>query len=365
MFLTVHPETTGILFLILSLLIYTRMEELDEEETAWKYFYLGIMCIIFSALSKQIFFFTALPSFTLLNLEMARVQKKSWIRYFFSMRFVGTLLSVIFLGASTLFIMHPFAFFDYETTVTAQMSILRDHGTGNMALGLGAAWSAWLKSLSQNVFLMLMIFLSFTNILLNITSKRKEHIYIVSSISSILLTMIVFSGSRLFAGAWHYLMPIYPYYIISAISSIIELRDKKLHIKTATTVICAIAFSYTFIVYGWADVKASLKRLDYKNSDTYMMYEYISKMISNGSKVAISQSVVMSPDKGFIIFHWWKDDLNKLDQFDPDYMIYLSRFGANKKQAPETIAFKTFAKRMGYQQVKRIGRFVVLERPNR
>jgi hypothetical protein len=209
----------------------------------------------------------------------------------------------------------------------------------------------------------LMILLSVINIMLNINKHTTDNIRIMSGVSSIVLTVIVFSNARLFAGSTHYLMPIYPYYIISAISAIIMLRDITGFMNKASTVIIVIVFGHILTTYGWIDIRAGLQRLNYEHNSEYIIYQYINKRIPNGARLAVSHSVIISPEKDFIIFHWWRNDVSKLEEFDPDYMIYLYRFGVNKRPAPETIAFNSFAKRMGYQQIKRIGRFVVLERP--
>jgi hypothetical protein len=363
MFIVVHPETTGILFLLLSILVYFRMRESKYIQAVNTLYIIGVACLALSALSKQFFFFTAMPVFFMFNLEQARVRKEKALAYFISVQFILLLLISLCIGILTLMIIHPYVVIEYEKTIASQLYIMNEHTTEGLALDLGHAWRKWLSAVSENVFIVLMLALSAVNLVFRVTKQRRDTLSIVCSISSLALTAIVFTSYRRFVGATYYLMPIYPFYIISAISFVTLLRQSsKLAARIAIPII-GIVFAISLIMYGRDDIAESLTRLNYKTTMQYRLYEYIKEEIPEGSKLAISHLVIIAAEKQFKVFHWWSSDLNKLGEFDPDYLIYLPQSGLNGKLSKEAISYTDYARSKGYKEIFAVGDLVVLKRP--
>jgi len=363
MFIVVHPETTGILFLLLSLLVYLKMTECDDTQAVNTLYVIGVACLALSALSKHFFFFTAMPVFFMLNLEQARVRKQEAMAYFLSVQFIFLLLISLCIGIITLLIIHPYVVIDYEQTIKSQLYIMNEHSTGDLVMDLGHAWRTWLSSVSQNIFIVLMLALSAIHLVLRVMKQRRDTLSIVCSISSLALTAIIFTSYRRFVGAWYYLMPVYPFYIISAISFVTLLRQSLRPAARIAVPIIGTVFVISLIMYGSNDIAVSLTRLNYKTTAPYRLYEYINEEIPEGSRLAISQGVIIAAEKQFKIFHWWQNDLSKLGEFDPDYLIYMPQSGLNGQLSKEPISYTDYARSKGYAEVFAVGDLVVLKRP--
>ena len=158
-------------------------------------------------------------------------------------------------------------------------------------------------------------------------------------------------------------MPVYPFYIISAISFVTLLRQSLRPAARIAVPIIGTVFAISLIMYGSNDIAVSLTRLNYKTTAPYRLYEYINEEIPGGSRLAISQGVIIAAEKQFKIFHWWQNDLTKLGEFDPDYLIYMPQSTLNGQLSKEPISYTDYARSKGYAEVFAVGDLVVLKRP--
>jgi hypothetical protein len=362
MFFFIHPETTGLLFLEIAILIYLKMREENRGEIAWRQFYIAIVMLAFSAWAKQMFFFTALPVFIVLTLELARVEQTTVFSFVKSFKFLWTVVSTALIGILILFVIHPFAFFNYRYFLNGQLETFKVHATSDLALSFGAAWIVWLKTISSNLLLTLIILLCLISLVVQVIRQPKNTFGIIFASSSFVLTAIAISNARYFAGSLHYLQPIYPFYAIGAGFAIAALPKLKKSNFIIVTVALGIAFGYSFSLTVKEDLTLSLGRLDYKSSAQYKVYEYINKEIPNGAKLAISHGVIISSEKKFTVFHWWQRKMDDLENFNPDYFVYLPGFSINGKLLDYTIAYNNYVKDHKYKEMIRIGDFDILSR---
>jgi hypothetical protein len=369
MFYFVHPETTGLLFLQLSILAYLRMREVEDVKRVWKYFYVAIVLLAFSAWAKQIFFFTAVPVFIVMITELSKKEKFPFLSFVRSLVFLKSVLVTVGIGLLTLFIIHPYFYFNFRYSISYQKELFAGQSASYISLSLGAAWLVWLKTILANVPIMVLLFMSAISVAIQAIKKGpKDYFLLVCSVSSLILTVIVFSNARVFAGYLHYLQPIYPFYLISGVSVVVSFSKLRNPRRVVVMAAIALVFGYSFCFTATRDIAASYIRLNYKTMVQYKLYEYINKNIPDGSKLAISHNVIISPEKKFIVFFWWGGQnwegqkIDELEIFNPDYMVYLPAFSINGKLMNEAAAYNNYAVKNNYTEISRMGDFVVLHR---
>jgi len=325
-FYFIHPETTGLLFLFLSILCLTHFNEGKAEDYRWYTF--GLFSLVLSALSKQFFFF-AVPSVLFLYVYFyCHHHKKSIFRFLVSKQFIRALLASIGFSILILFIVHPFAFFQPRVFIELQIGIFSKHAEGPLTrLETIKAWINIIKTIP--IIYLTIISLPFTilgAVIFGRDQKTGKMLYIVNILTSVLFITLVSITSRFIIYS-AYFAPIYPFFILNLISVPLYIMRKwnaRRPIKLLSQ-LALICFLFVVLVGDFSDsIPMGYARFMYQNGVTYKTYKYIEENIPNGSKIAYDHFVAIPSEKEMIVCHIWRacGTTDRIEEFQPDYVLF-------------------------------------------
>jgi hypothetical protein len=353
-FTMVHPESTGIMFLLFGLITLDNFRNSPNPLNNNRMFYGGIVLLALSAFSKQLFVFTAIPIYFLFLQEYALSLNLDFYKFITSRVFFKILCTSCIYGLATFIIIHPFAILKFHAVLKAQLETVRAHGSSQLAVPIFQAWKAYGIIISNNPYLLLSIIICAYNIYYY-TKMQKDIFLRTICISTLGLILLIISNARLVIDL-HYFEPIAVFLVISNIKfiehtfSIEQKKNKQIYLwLVGFSLFILLAFRMRFIVdYISND-------LNYKQGNPYQINIYISERIPQKSKLAVAHCVAIPPGKDIKIFNWWQNDPWKISEFEPDYVIFPRDFGLNGKPADSTIAFCSYIDRGGYTLVKIFG----------
>jgi hypothetical protein len=345
-FYLIHPESTGLLFSFLGVLCLLRFNESRGEDVRW--YTLGLISLVLSALSKQVFFITALPVLFLFYYTYCHYHNISFAKFAISRQFVKALLFTVFLSILVFFIINPFAFLQPKTFMTNQMVLFSTQTHG--VVSKGEAIKSWLERLKTVPIIYLSILFAPFTLLGALIFGRDQKVgrtfFVVSLIASILYVVLI-SVSAKYLIQVGYFAPIYPYFILSFL--IIPLHIvRKWNFNVVKLVISASLIYLLFFVLI-SDFSVSIPmgyaRLMYKDTAVYKVYSYIRDKIPDGSKIAHDHLVTFPADEGLIGCQYWQGcGTDYIEQFQPDYVIFSETWKFNGETLPQTLRLKKYVR---------------------
>jgi len=335
-FYFLHPETTGLLFLFVSVLCLIRFNEEKADDYRWYTF--GLLSLVLSVLSKQVFVFIA-PSVLFLYVYFYCHNNKIPIfRFLISKQFAKVLLVSIVFSILLFFIINPYAFFQPKVFIANQISLLT--GSTQSTLTSFEAIGAWLKIIKTIpiIFISIILFpLTISGVeIFEHDQKIGKVLYVVNILSASIFIIIISISSR-FLYTENYFAPIYPFFVLNLISVPLYIARKwKGSLIKLFTIIPLIYFLF-FILVG--DFSVSLPtgyaRFMYQKSPTYKVFNYIEENVPNGSKIAHDQFVAIPSEKGITGCHFWQGcGTDYIEEFQPDYVIFNENWTFNGVHPP-------------------------------
>jgi hypothetical protein len=335
-FYFIHPETTGLLFLFISILCLIRYYEGLAEDYRWYTF--GFFSLVLSVLSKQHFVLLAPSVIFLYYYFYCHYHKKPLFRFLITKQFAKlSLLSIVF-SIVIFFFINPFAFIQAHRFIGNQTYLFSGHtqGAANMIQGLGA----WFNIIKGNPIIHFSV-LSFPFTILGVYIFRKEQLigkllYTVNILSALFFIGIISITSRLII-ADHYFVPIFPFFILNFLSiPLYIIRKWNVSLVKLLTIFLLIYSLFSIIV---ADFSASLprgyNRLIYQDGTTYKVYNYIEENIPDNSKITHDHFVGIPSNKGIIACHFWHVcGGDYIEEFQPDYVIFNENYSFNGVHTP-------------------------------
>lgn len=331
-FYYLHPESTGLLFLLLGIFCLLRFNDGAGGDHRW-YTY-GLLCLVLSALSKQIFFITALPVLFLFFYLYCHHHAIPIFKFAISKQFGKILLWTGFFSIFIFFIIDPFAFLQPKIFLSNQTLVI-----SNQMFLMNLTFMEGVRQWIETIKLIPVIFLSlvlapFTLLGVMIfgrDQKIERAFYIVNILGSVLFVIIFTISSRFIISAM-YFAPIYPFFILNFLS--IPLFIMRKWNVTALKFLIAIPLAYFLFFTLLTDFSYSIStnytRLIYKDSLIYKVYSYIEEKIPAGSKIAHDHFVAIPSDKGLTGCHYWQGcGTDYIEEFDPDYVIFNEDFTFN------------------------------------
>jgi len=369
-FTDIKPETTGLLFLFLSQIFLIKFIESKKEKMLFWYL-LGITSLTLSALAKQSFIFLIPP--TILSYYLYYVQKNQlnfWRNIFTKKTFLVILFS-LFVVAVITFIVYPHLFRHPDNFINAQKLLLNDHsGNGPLVLKGIELFKAWKNAIWNNQFLKMIIFSYPIAIIISLLNKKLilRKFFIVNFLLLPILIFIVCKNSGLFVVP-NYIAPFLSLFLIILLLPFsIVLNIKHIFIKYILIIFYAFLF-LTFILTQLFSTHTYLEnRKNYKQSDVYQVYNYISKEIPKGSKLAVSQDVLVPKNEdgsiAYPVCTWWQNCGLKphLDDFKPDYLIFINNTIHNGIQPKYYLNYTDYIKDHHFQLQTTIEKFVIYKR---
>jgi len=354
-FYFVHPEPTGFLFVILSLWMLEVFKDSTNTDKSERLFFTGVVFMALSCYAKQPFFFVSVPIYFLYVKQYAHIKGLQLRNYVLSKQCLLLFFKTILLCALMFYIIHPYAFLQPKAFLKNQLSLVSVFGSGAMTLSVIQAWKAYIHIIWKNLFLLASVLITFLNILLLIRRRNKKEkqdgFFLTLSVSSIVILSILITNARYFILV-HYLSPVIVFFIVADIFLIRELSTlNKQWLRNVALVAVSCILALSFMLGGQQVIRYSLIRLHYKDSNFYRVYEYVKNSIPNGSKVAVSHTVAIPPEKELKVFEWWQEDISKIGDFNPDYLIYQKNFNVNGVLIKEANAFNAYVSKQGYSEI--------------
>ena len=332
-FYFLHPETTGLLFLFLSILCLTHFNEGKAEDYRWYTF--GLFSLVLSTLSKHVFLITALPVLFLYVYFYCHHHKKSIFRFLVSKQFAMVLLASIGFSILIFFIINPYAFIKPERFLTNQRNLFFSHAGAGSPLTRLEAIKAWINIIkSIPIIYLTIISLPFTILGAVIFGRDQETgkmLYIVNILTSVLFITIMSITSR-FIIYNAYFAPIYPFFILNLISVplyIIRKWNAKRPIKLLSQ-LALICFLFVVLVGDFSDsIPMGYARFMYQDSVIYKAYKYIEENIPNGSKVSYDAYVAIPSGKEITACLFWDKCAEDIEEFQPDFVLFYEEYTFN------------------------------------
>ena len=72
----------------------------------------------------------------------------------------------------------------------------------------------------------------------------------------------------------------------------------------------------------------------------------------------------MLPEKELKVFEWWQEDISKIGDFNPDFLLYQKNFNVNGVLIKEAIAFNAYVSKEGYDEIATLEDISVFKRKN-
>lgn len=316
MFYFIHPESTGALFFISSLIFtYNYIHNPVRIN-----FYLACIFICLSIMAKQVFIFANFPTFLLLCYLMLKTEKIDRFQ---------VLLIAFFLCTLTAFIIHPYAFMQPKIFIGYQIELLKHFsGTSENITFLDSVYR-WLAVLKYSkIYYIYFLYLMPFSFLLNayLLIKSKYNIYLLNlfiNFTTILLFLATAHGNRLYFTS-NYLIPLYIVLFISLVSFLsILLKSSFRSIKYFALI--AIIFMF---ISGVVDSSKTLinlaERLNYKKSIAFRSFEFTSALYKKSSdvKIAHDHMVAIPYEFNSRSCHYWRGcGSDYIEQFKPTHVI--------------------------------------------
>ncbi|MFA0694196.1 hypothetical protein [Vibrio sp. 10N.222.49.C9] len=301
----IHPEMLGVLFQLAAVGLFYSIY-VDKKNIKGD-FYLAILFLSLSCLSKQAFVvantFIALSFFILYHLEVKKLQLGEFIKIIFFC------LIVFF---SIFFIIHPYAFIEFDKFFEAQRFISEEHSSKSFDM----VADRWVQEIIGNPLVLINFLLLFSLL----WWRKLPLSYNLSVVFCCLVTSIYAYKSRLWVTD-NYFFPIYVFYFFNIFYFI-----NSVYFKTYKKVRYIILFtlSLVFISNLSVSINEQQKRFFLQSTKTKnIAWEYL-KDLPDNKKVAYSPNIAM-PDnlKGNGCHAWQGCNYAKdLEKYDPDMIVY-------------------------------------------
>ncbi len=337
-FYILHPESTGLLFLLLGILSLLNFNDGRAEDHRW--YTVGLISLVLSALSKQVFFITALPVLFLFYYLHCHYHNMSIFKFAFTRRFAQILLFTILLSIIVFFIINPFAFIQPKVFIANQMTMFSTQTNGSVSHT--EAIKIWLQMIKTIPIIYVSIALSPFTLLGAIILGRDQKIgkifYIVNIVSSVLYVIMISISARYLIQSVYFL-PIYPFLILNLLGiALFIIRKSNIALIKLLVIIPLSYFLFFVLIADFSvTIPAGYTRLMYKDTQIYKVYSYIEENIPYGSKIAYDNNVALPSNKGLIGCHYWQGcGTDYIEVFQPDYVIFSETWKFNGKTLPQT-----------------------------
>lgn len=370
-FTDIKPETTGLLFLFLTQIFLINFIK-DKKEKMSFWYILSIISLTLSILAKQSFIILVFPTILIFYLYYIEKNQLSFWRSIFTKKILITIIPFSFLLVTIItFIVYPHLFRHPINFINAQKILLKDHGSDGILVLKGIdLFKAWATTIWNTPFLKVIIFSYPIATLIAFTNKKNtlKKFFIINLLFLPIIIFIICRNSGLFIIP-NYLTPLLSLFLITLFlpfSNTFNIKNKLLKYGLF------IFYSYLFLLFisiQFFNTTTEMEnRKNYKQSEVFQVSNYISNKIPKGSKLAISEGVLIPQDNGQAIYekcHWWQNCSLKsyLIEFKPDYLIFIKDTIYNGIQPEFYLNYVNYVNNYNFQLQTTIGKFVIYKKP--
>lgn len=345
-FYFLHPESTGLLFLFLGVLCLLNFK--DEKAENYRWYTLGLLSLVLSALSKHVFFITALPVLFLFYYSYCHFHNVSILKFAVSNQLAKVLGLSTLLSVLIFFIINPYAFIQPKLFIANQRFMFSTQSEGAIFEIQMQALKQWLEIIKAMPIIYVSIIIVpitlFGAIIFWRNHKAGTIFYVVNIIGAVFYTTII-SVSASYLTQPGYLAPVYPFFILNLmIIPLYIFRKWNMYIVKWVTIISLAYFLFFVLVHDFSiSIPASNVRMRYQESLIYKVYEYIEENVPYGSKIAHDHLVPISSEKAVIGCQYWQGcGTDYIEEFNPDYVIFSENWLFNGERLPEALRLEKY-----------------------
>lgn len=343
----IHPETTGILFIILSLIMLINY----IQNLKLKNYFYSVIFLATASCAKQIFFFASLPIIFLYYKLFSINQKLPYIKYLKSKTFHLLFRNTILIAALIFFLFNPYVLVNLPEFILRQGSLVIGFQEENTTLI--KSFYKWMDIIDNDPIYLISLILCPFNLLYSsvfLLKKGKSkytYLNIFNCFNILFLFFLLVKGNQ-FAFSSHYLIPlnIFLYLNILAISIyIFSMKYKYIVYFLRLSLYSAITAS---ILINFSIIQSNLDiRSDYVNSTPYKTFSYIKNLTSENKNLKIVHDHhVAAPSVLKNTCHYWnKCSGNIIYDFKPDYVFFDSSWTYMGKEHEPTEILKTYVQK--------------------
>ncbi len=346
-FYFIHPETTGLLMMflgIMSLLNYLKNPKI-------KYYIYGIISLTASALSKQVFFFIAVPLLLTFAAIFFRQQNQKILPFVKSQAFREFTFYSLLTAFITVLIINPFIITDFSNALGHQIKLGKIHNQDGFLLKLltfNEAIKLWLMVfISVPISTIFLIFSPFSLVYYSYMvqkNNKKEYLFVtlIILITYIVLFAVIYLNKLYVLSL--YLAPVYPFFIIYDLYLIKTLRDSKnKEIQQISKILIGflIVILLKSLLFCYLEIKSTI--LDHKKSINYEAYNYVIDNFNKNDKVIYGINTPIPYKIGENYCNYWLEE-DCLKKFKPDYIVIVKDFKVNGQTPKKLLTILEYIK---------------------
>lgn len=325
---TIHPESTGMLFYLIGLIIFISYL---EEKSLSKYFYC-IALLALSSLAKQPFFIMALPVILYIFLDHCNWRLREVIAFIYSSNFWKLFGATALLGGGVLFIVHPYAIIDMPLFIKYQTAIVDKHSTQTALL---VALENWVNALKLSHLIWLHVILMIVAIAGVIIKVKISRLFLYSVVASNLIMLIFMSMERYFFNI-NYIAPLFMVFILNILIVIKYIYESVKNEKILLAIrvfLPAIILYYILVAYTGSMANVLKPALLHKNTTKHLGWEYILKLPIE-TRIVFDSNVAVPPQYRSHGCHVWQGCGKQefLENYVPDYFILFADYKYMNKE---------------------------------
>lgn len=336
-FYFIHPETTGILFILLSVRYFFKTKSSDKVSN----FYLSIIFLVLASLSKQIFAIYCFFIFTYFYIYYYSYLKT---KFYSNSSNLHMNLMVFLVILSTSFVVIPYAFIHPVKFISIQLNLGVSYYQNTSFVD---NFFNWIELILDNNFIITNIFLNLMLLFLLIPSYNKTigHFYFLVLSTICYFFIIIFLNRGNVSLTYLYLFNFV--LLFSFVFTQFVSFKKPFIFLIVISHLCLIVTAYPKLKYKLD------QRLDYNKSLAAISYRYLDGLESNGLIVFHDQFVAVP--NNHISCHFWKDcnNLDYVSSIEPDYIIYAENYKI------DWATYNNQPKRI-YEYIKKSGSYYLL-----
>ena len=344
-FVTIHPETTGMLFYLGG--VYFVFKYFSEGQEKLKIYIIALTCFWLSSLSKQPFAITSVvtillfPLYYLVNGSVSArgylLKKSTWNTFFLSVFVVVTLL----------FVVNPYAILNFSAFLEGQMGPL-SHSEGRP---LEEAVLLWWNQLKESPVVLanflLLLLLPFYKTL------KLSSLFVFSVLASCVVSVLFMYMQKLIV-SMTYIYPLFPVFLWNtayALKLFLGRIEKNTYLSVATVCFLMVVVGPYFLLHAIQSVyRIHAHFLLEEKYTTHVVYSYIEELPST-EKLLYMPTIAMPKTHKHNSCHVWRscNTEQAIKKFQPDYIFVNWRYPYFE---PEII--KTYMKNEPYELVHQI-----------
>ena len=321
LFYFLKPETTGILFFLLSVIFLVDYNQKSKN----KHFYLSFIFLILSVLTKHLFLFNAIIFSFFLFHEFIKKNDLNFYSIESTKLIFNKFIKIIILFLIIFFLVNPYAFFQPISFLKAQYILSTIFYS---KLSYANALLDWINIFYTTSYLLIPFVLNILSLFIYIFLKKKKSFNFFLSLAlftSCIFTLLIVPISNKVLITVPYLVGLLPISFLQIILFLKLVMTSKNLIKKMILITYSFLFLFIIIFNNKIIVEKSKIRLNYKNSVQYKLFIYSKENFELHEKIVVDHtagSISKSYNKN--ICHYWRacNTYDKIISFDPDYVIF-------------------------------------------